>query len=175
MAARASEPPGGSDDPDGPPPTPPPADALADALAATRAVGSARVELRTTIEGRGTPLTFVHRAAFDRASGRAEALTDMSEAAQALAAAGEPLDGDWSRPTRVVVDGETVYSQLGPMAESLGRAPTDWASARVLAVLAQGATDNDTLALALDPLGPLDLLERPVVAAGDEGVEQVRG
>jgi len=179
MASSAPGAPGGPDDPDGPspalPPSLPPDGSLAAAVAATRAVASARVELRTTIEGRSTPLTFIHRAAFDRPSGRAEAATDMSGAARALAAAGEPLDGDWSEPTRVVVDGETVYSQLGPMAESLGRAPTDWTSAQVVTVVARGATDNDTLALALDPLGPLDLLERPVVASSDEGVDDLHG
>src|SRR5919107_1410118 len=35
--------------------------------------------------------------------------------------------------------------------------------------------DNDTLALALDPLGPLDLLRRPVVEMGVVGAEEVRG
>jgi hypothetical protein len=75
-----------------------------------------------------------------------------------------------------VVDGETVYSQLGPMAEALGREPTDWTSAGLMAVMAQGATDNDALALALDPLGPLDLLERRVVEIGEgDGEDEIGG
>lgn len=170
------------DPPRGPAPSPEPGapgrDTLANALAATRAVDRARFELRTTVAQQGDELTFVHRGAFDDRGGRVQAEADMTQAAATLEAAGQPLDGDWSQPTRMVVAGETVYSQLGPMAESLGREPTDWTSARLVAVMSQGATGNDTLALALDPLGPLDLLERAVVeigpAAGD-GESSVRG
>ena len=170
------------DPPRGPAPSPEPGapgrDTLTNALAATRAVDRARFELRTTVAQQGDELTFVHRGAFDDRGGRVQAEADMTQAAATLEAAGQPLDGDWSRPTRMVVAGETVYSQLGPMAESLGREPTDWTSARLVAVMSQRATGNDTLALALDPLGPLDLLERAVVeigpAAGD-GERSVRG
>ena len=147
------------------------ADTLANALAVTRTVERARIELRTTVAGRGDSLTFVHRGATVQGGARVQAESDMTEAAATLAAAGQPMPGDWSHPTRIVVDGETVYSQLGPMAESLGREPTDWTSARLIAVMAQGATDNDTLALALDPLGPLDLLERRVVEIGESDGE----
>src|SRR4029453_7238156 len=136
------------------------ADTLANALAVTRTVERARIELRTTVVGAGDTLTFVHRGAFEQGGARVQAESDMTEAAATLAAAGQPVAGDWSHPTRMVVDGETVYSQLGPMAEALGREPTDLTSARLMAVMAQGATHNNALALALDPLGPLALLER---------------
>jgi hypothetical protein len=152
------------------------ADTLANALAVTRTVERARIELRTTVAGAGNSLTFVHRGAFVQGGARVQAESDMTEAAAALAAAGQPMPGDWSHPTRIVVDGETVYSQLGPMAEALGREPTDWTSAGLLAVMAQGATDNDALALALDPLGPLDLLERRVVEIGEgDGEDEIGG
>lgn len=149
---------------------------LSAALAATRATDRARVEMVTTIAGPAGPLALVHRGAYDRPAGRAQAESDMSALASALADAGQPLGGDWSHPNRVVVDGETLYSQLGPMAESLGRAPTDWIRVSLLTVMAQGVTDNDALALALDPLGPLDLLERRVVEIAWVGEdEDVRG
>lgn len=154
---------------------PPGPDMLADARAATRALDRARFELRTTVFQADEELTFVHRGAFDQGGARVQAEADMTEAAATLEAAGQPLDGDWSQPTRMVVAGETVYSQLGPMAEALGREPTDWTSARLVAVMSQGATDNDTLALALDPLGPLDLLERPVVEVGEPGDDGAGG
>jgi len=176
MLESADDPPGGP----APPPEPglPGPDTLANAVAATRAVDRARFELRTTVAQAGQELTFVHRGAFDDRGGRVQAEADMTDAAATLEAAGQPLDGDWSQPTRMVVAGETVYSQLGPMAEELGREPTDWTSAGLVAVMSQGATDNDTLALALDPLGPLDLLQHTVLEigpAGGNGEASVRG
>ena len=148
---------------------------LAAALAASRATGRARIEMVTTIAGPSGPVALVHRGAYDQPSGRARAESDMSALAAALEEAGLPPGGDWSHPNGVVVDGETLYSQLGPMAESLGREPTDWIRVPLLAVMAQGATDNDALALALDPLGPLDLLQRRVVAIGGADDCEVRG
>ncbi len=167
MASSSSDRPASTGDP-GP-------GTLAAALAASRAVDRARIELVTTVAGPGAPVAVVNRGAYDRAAGRAQAESDMSALAAALEAAGQPLGGDWSHPTRVVIDGETLYSQLGPMAEALGRSATDWSRAQLLAVMAHGATDNDALALALDPLGPLDLLERPVVEIGEVGRDEIRG
>lgn len=148
---------------------------LAAALAASRATGRARIEMVTTIAGPAGPVALIHRGAYDHAGGRARAESDMSALAEALEAAGLPPGGDWSHPNGVVVDGDTLYSQLGPMAESLGREPTDWIRVPLMTVMAQGATDNDALALALDPLGPLDLLQRRVVEIGAAGEEEVRG
>jgi hypothetical protein len=171
--------PDGSEDPMAdeiaPPAGSPGPDTLPAALAATRAVERARIELVTTIAGPGGPLRIVHRAAFDRGGDRAEAASDMSAVAAALEEAGQPLEGDWSEPTRVVLDADTVYSQLGPMAEELGRRPTDWTRVPLMSVMAQGVTDNDALALVLDPIGPLDLLGRRVIEVGDLGREQLRG
>lgn len=147
---------------------------LADAVAATRAIDRARVELRTTVGNAGTPVTVVYRAAFTDAGLRAEASSDMSQVAAALAAAGQQLDGDWSQPTGVVIDGDTVYAQLGPMAAALGRDPSDWVRTR-LADLAGTGADNDTLALVLDPLGPLDLLRRPVLEIGEVAGDEMGG
>ncbi|HET6775819.1 MAG TPA: hypothetical protein VFH36_21080, partial [Acidimicrobiales bacterium] len=94
--------------------------------------------------------------------------SDMSQVAEALGAAGPRLEGDWSQPARVVVEAGTVYSQLGPMAESLGRSPEEWSRAELADLVGSAAVaDNDALALALDPLGPLDLLRRPVVEIGE--------
>jgi hypothetical protein len=141
---------------------------LADALASTRAVASARVELTTTVVGPSGPVVLVHRAAFVDGGLRASAESDMSQVAEALGAAGQRLEGDWSQPARVVVEAGTVYSQLGPMAESLGRSPEEWSRAELADLVGSAAVaDNDALALALDPLGPLDLLRRPVVEIGE--------
>ncbi len=149
---------------------------LAGAVEATRAAASARVELQTTVAGPSGPVALVHRAAFTDGGVRARAESDMSQVAAALEAAGQQLDGDWTQPTGIVVDGDTVFSQLGPMADALGRAPDEWASARLSEVAGSGsAADNDTLALVLDPLGPLDLLRRPVLEIGPVGDEEVRG
>jgi hypothetical protein len=140
---------------------------LSAAVAATRAAARARVELTTTVNGPDGPLTLVYHAAFTDAGLRASATTDTSQVAAALADAGHPLAGEWSQPMGIVLDGDTVYAQLGPMAAELGRAPSDWTRSR-LADVAHARADNDTLALVLDPLGPLDLLRRPVVAIGEE-------
>lgn len=154
----------------------PPAAPLAAALVSTRAVASARVELQTTVAGPAGPVALVHRAAFSDGGMRVAGESDMSQVAAALEAAGQQLDGDWSQPAGIVVDGDTVFSQLGPMAEALGRAPDDWASARLSEVAASdSAADNDTLALVLDPLGPLDLLRHPVDAVETVGRDEVRG
>lgn len=142
---------------------------VAHAVTATRAVEAGRVELRITVSGPDGPLSLVHRAAFTDRGIRTEASSDMSEAAAVLADAGQQIDGDWSQPTRVIVDDDTVYSQLGPMAEVLGREPDDWVQARLADVSAAGA-DNDAMALALDPMGPLDVLSHPV-----KGIEEVDG
>jgi hypothetical protein len=178
MSSRAAGPPDDADGPAaGPPdlpaggttPTGDPGPAtLADALASTRAVSSARVELTTTVEGPSGPVVLAHRAAFVDGGLRATAESDMSQVAEALGAAGQRLEGDWSQPARVVIDAGTVYSQLGPMAESLGRSPDEWTRALLADLVGSPAVaDNDALALALDPLGPLDLLRRPVVEIGE--------
>ena len=149
---------------------------LAAGVAATRAVGEARVELQITVAGPDGPVALVHRAAFTDGGLRAQASSDMSQAAAALEAAGQELEGDWSHPTGVVIDGDAVYSQLGPMADALGHDPDDWVRARIADVTVAGA-ENDALALALDPLGPLDLLYRPVgdvTLVGDDDVRGVR-
>jgi hypothetical protein len=147
---------------------------LAAGVAATRAVDRARVELQITMAGPDGPVALVHRAAFTDGGLRAEASSDMSQAAAALEAAGQELEGDWSHPTGVVIDGEAVYSQLGPMADALGHEPDDWVRARIADVTAAGA-ENDALALALDPLGPLDLLYRPVGDVTVVSADDVRG
>jgi hypothetical protein len=154
-----------------------PADArLAAAVDTTRAVASARVELHAALVGPSGPVGLVHRAAFADGGLRARGESDMSQVADALEAAGQDLGGDWSHPAGIVIDGDTVYSQLGPMAEALGRAPGDWARAKLSDVAApDAAADNDTLALVLDPLGPLDLLRRPVARVEVVGDDDVRG
>jgi hypothetical protein len=153
-----------------------PADDLVEAVATTRLLDHGRVELRITVAGPAGPVSLVHRAAFVERGLRVEASSDMSEAAAVVMDAGEQLDGDWSQPTRVVVDDDTVYSQLGPMAEVLGHSPDEWVRARLADVTAAGA-DNDAMVLALDPLGPLDLLARPVAGLEtiDAAATEIRG
>jgi hypothetical protein len=170
IIVRMTEPGGPPDDE--PRAAPPALDA---AVAATRAVDAARVELQTTVTGPAGPVAVVHTGAYVERGARSQASTDMSQVAAALTAAGQDLDGDWSQPTGVVVDGQTIYSQLGPMAEALGRAPDDWARVEMADVVGSGeVVDNDTVALALDPLGPLDLLRWPVAEIDELGREQVR-
>jgi len=177
MASSASDPPHepGSGDPSPATASPPGPATLLAALTESRAVEQARIELTTRVNGPDEPFTLVHRGAFTLGGARAQAESDMTAAAAALEESGRHLGGDWTQPTRVVVDGDVVYSQLGPMAESLGRAPTDWAMVPLMTVMAQGVTDNDALALVLDPVGPLDLLEREVVEIAEVGPEPVRG
>lgn len=151
-------------------------DTLATALDATRAVASGRVELTTTVPGPGGPLALVHRAEFSGGGDRVRATSDLSQVAAALDAAGRQVEGDWTRPTGVMVEGDTVYAQLGPMADALGHDPDHWTQARLADVATSAAAaDNDTLALALDPLGALDLLRRPVGEIGRVGRDEVRG
>lgn len=157
--------------------------AILRAVEATGGVGRARVELQTTYTGLGRMrdappgVDAVHmyqRAAFDRPAGRAEAESDMSELAAVLQDADESVPGDYTLPTRFVIDGETVYAQIGPMARSVGLDPTSWIR-RDLAGFAAQSVDNETAALLLDPLGMLALLARPVSDVRSAGDDEVRG
>ncbi len=147
---------------------------LAAGVAATRAVGVARVELQITVAGPDGPVALVHRAAFTDGGLRAEASSDMSQAAAALEAAGQQLEGDWSHPTGVVIDGDAVYSQLGPdgrgarpRARRLGAGPHRRRHRR-------GGRERCARPGAR-PAGPLDLLYRPVGDVALVGDEDVRG
>ena len=157
--------------------------AIEGAVAATRAVPSARVELATVYTGLDrldeTPagvrdVRLVQRAAFDRRTGRASAESDMSELAAVVEASDRDVAGDYSRPASVVVDGDTMYAQLGPMAEAIGLEPTTWVE-RDVAGLADQQLDNETMALLLEPLGMLDLLMLPLEAVRVVGPDEVRG
>jgi hypothetical protein len=153
------------------------------AVEATGEVESARVELQTTYTGLGAmrdappgvdAVRMVQRAAFDRAAGRAEAESDMSELAAVLQGTDETVPGDYTLPTRFVIDGETVYAQIGPMARAVGLDPSSWIR-RDLAGFAAQSIDNETAALLLDPLGMLTLLARPVSDVRSAGGDEVRG
>lgn len=156
--------------------------AIAAAVQATRAVPSARVELETAYRGLegaapgapGRSARLVQRAAFDRRSRRAEAEMDMSELAALLDGADEAVAGDYSRPTRVVVAGDTVYSQIGPIAAEVGLDPDTWVT-RDLASLADRPVENDTMALLVQPFGMLDLLRLPIESVRVVGEGDVRG
>jgi hypothetical protein len=136
------------------------------ALRATREASSGRVELTTAYRnlGPGAPglVHLVQRAVFDRESGRGEAEMDMSELAAVLDDADESVPGDYSRPTRVVIAEDTVYSQVGPLAAEIGLDPATWVT-REVASLADEPIDNDTVALLVQPLGMLDLLDLPIL------------
>jgi len=158
------------------------------ALEATREVDAGRVELITSVTGldprpvdpagsdtSDDAVQVVHRAAFDRRRRQAEAETDMSQLAESLQpGAGPAADqsvGDFSAPNRMIVDGDVVYSQVGPMAGAYGLTPTDWVRIDRSTFVDQ-RIDSDTAALLLDPLGPLDVLAQPatevrVVGRGD--------
>ena len=159
------------------------ASAIEGAVAATRAVPSARVELATVYRGLDrlddTPagvrdVRLIQRAAFDRRTGRASAESDMSELAAVVEASDRDVAGDYSRPASVVVDGDTMYAQLGPMAEAIGLEPTTWVE-RDVAGLGDQQLDNETMALLLEPLGMLDLLTLPLEAVRVVGPDEVRG
>jgi hypothetical protein len=151
---------------------------VTDAAEATRRVTSGRVELATAyrnLSGGPEPgPRIIQRAAFDDPAGRAEAEMDMSELAAVLDEADEAVAGDYTRPSRVVVVEGTVYSQLGPLAAEVGLDPATWVT-RDVAGLDDQALDNDTLALLVQPLGALDLLRLPVLAARAAGSGEVRG
>ena len=158
--------------------------AVTRAVEATRAVDAARVELQTVYRGLDgladvppgvDDVRLVQRAAFDKRSRQAEAEADMSELAAVLEDAGtDDVPGDYTRPTRVVIDGDTVYSQLGPLAEQVGLLPTTWVE-RDVATLADKPVDNETMALLLQPLGMLDLLRLPIADVHVDGSDEVRG
>jgi hypothetical protein len=159
------------------------ADELRRAVEATVAVERARVELQTVYTGlarlRDVPagvddVRMIQRAAFDRSAGRVRAESDMSELAAVLETADESVPGDYSLPTRFVIDGDTVYAQIGPMARAIGLEPTSWIK-RDLVGFAEQSIDNETAALLLDPLGMLGLLSRPVTAVRSVGSDHVRG
>lgn len=155
--------------------------AITRALRATREVSSGRVELTTAYRnlGPGAPglVHLVQRAVFDRQSGQGEAEMDMSELAAMLDDADESVPGDYTRPTRVVIAEGAVYSQIGPLAAEVGLDPATWVT-RDLASLADEPIDNDTVALLVQPLGMLDLLDLPILdvrpsagAAGGDGAD----
>jgi hypothetical protein len=170
------------------------------ALEVTRAVDAGRVELITSVTGldprpvdpagsetSDDAVQVVHRAAFDRRRREAEAETDMSHLAESLQReAGSAPDqsvGDFSAPNRMIVDGDVVYSQVGPMAGAYGLTPTDWVRIDRSTFVDQ-RIDSDTAALLLDPLGPLDVLAQPAtevrVVGGGDGAggsfgDEVRG
>jgi hypothetical protein len=170
------------------------------ALEATREVDAGRVELITSVTGldprpvdpagsdtSDDAVQVVHRAAFDLRRRQAEAETDMSQLAESLQPeAGSAADqsvGDFSAPNRMIVDGDVVYSQVGPMAGAYGLTPTDWVRIDRSTFVDQ-RIDSDTAALLLDPLGPLDVLAQPAtevrVVGGGDGAggssdDEVRG
>ena len=158
--------------------------AVTEVVEATRAVDAARVELQTVYRGLDgladvpagvDDVRLVQRAAFDKRSRQAEAEADMSELAAVLEGAGaDDVPGDYTQPTRVVIDGDTVYTQLGPLAEQVGLLPTTWVE-RDVATLADQPVDNETMALLLQPLGMLDLLRLPIADVQVEGSDEVRG
>lgn len=159
------------------------ADELRRAVEATSAVERARVELQTAYTGlarlRDMPegvddVRMIQRAEFDRPAGRVRAESDMSELAAVLETADESVPGDYSLPTRFVIDGDTVYAQIGPMARAVGLEPTSWIK-RDLIGFADQSIDNETAALLLDPLGMLGLLARPVTDVRSVGDDDVRG
>ncbi|MGH9111272.1 MAG: hypothetical protein ACRDZN_03085, partial [Acidimicrobiales bacterium] len=180
--ADPSNQPGGAGSPSGDATVSPPADGAAvvagepvdahtlrRALEATRRVDAGRVELTTSVTGLdaepgepagGDAVQVVHRAAFDRGRRQAEAETDMSQLADVLPPDDEQGAGDFSAPNRMVIDGDVVYAQVGPMAGAYGLAPTDWVRIDRSVFLDQ-RIDSDTAALLLDPLGPLDMLDQP--------------
>jgi hypothetical protein len=159
--------------------------ALGRALAATRALPRARVELRTTYAGLGSgappgvsEVRVIQRAAFDRQRHQASAEADLSELAAAVEA-GDQGDqatppGDYSAPPRLIIDGDSVYAQIGPLAHVAGLEPSTWVR-RDLDSFTDQSIDNETAALLLQPLGMLALLERPLDEVRVVGADDVRG
>ncbi|HLM64536.1 MAG TPA: hypothetical protein VK306_09595 [Acidimicrobiales bacterium] len=153
------------------------------AVEATRAAPSARVELQTLYTGLDQlddappgvdDVRMVQRASFDRRSHQAQAEVDMSELAAAVGATDDDVPGDFRAPARMLIDGDTFYAQLGPMAEAYGLDPSTWIE-RDLGAFAGQAVDNETMALLLEPLGMLELLRLPLDDVRVVGVDRVRG
>ncbi|MFP3900731.1 MAG: hypothetical protein ACLFXM_07730 [Acidimicrobiia bacterium] len=138
------------------------------AVRVTATVERGRVEVRTELTGLGgadgapegvEAVGMVHRAVFDRAAGRAAAETDMSD----LATVAADATADYTRPARMVVDGDSVYTQVGPLAGELGLSPGSWIRRDLDSVLDQGI-DSETAALLFAPLGMIEVLVTPVRA-----------
>ncbi|HEX6238673.1 MAG TPA: hypothetical protein VFZ68_15835 [Acidimicrobiales bacterium] len=138
------------------------------AVRATATVERGRVEVRTELTGLGgadgapegiEAVGMVHRAVFDRRAGRAAAETDMSD----LATVAADATADYTRPARMVVDGDSVYTQVGPLAGELGLSPESWVRRDLDSVLDRGI-DSETAALLLAPLGMIEVLLTPVRA-----------
>jgi hypothetical protein len=153
------------------------------AVSATRAVASARVELQTLYTGLEhlgdappgvDEVRMVQRASFDRRSHQAQAEADMSELAAAVGATDDDVPGDFRAPARMLIDGDTFYAQLGPMAEAYGLDPSTWIERDLEAFVGQ-AVDNETMALLLEPLGMLELLRLPLEDVRVVGIDRVRG
>lgn len=151
------------------------------AVRATAAVEQGRVEWRTELEGLAAngavpggvdTVRLVHRAAFDRTTGRASVETDMSDLAAVVDEVGGV--GDFTLPARMLIDGDSVYTQVGPLAETFGLSPTVWIRRDLDSVLAQGV-DSETAAVLLAPLGTLDILLTPALAVEVVGGDEVRG
>jgi hypothetical protein len=152
------------------------------AVEATIAVERARVEMQTAYSGLGQmrdapagadDVRMVQRAAFDRPRHRARAEGDMSELAAVLETTDESVPGDYSLPTRFLIDGDSVYAQIGPMARVVGLDPATWIR-RDLDGFVDQSIENETAALLLEPLGMLGLVARPVSAVTVVGPDEVR-
>jgi hypothetical protein len=151
--------------------------ALIQALEATRAVESGRVEVTTAITGLddekrdpppGGRLTVAeYRVAFDRRVARVEVEADLSAAE--LAASG----GD-RRAVRMIATGGMVYAQGGPMAAVVGRTPGDWVGIERRA-FEDRRPSGDASALLLDPLGPFGVLADTTGEARMVGHDVIRG
>ena len=163
--------------------------ALIQALEATRAVESGRVEVTTAITGLddekrdpppGGRLTVAeYRVAFDRRVARVEVEADLSAAELAASGgdrrAGEvPPGGEARRAARMIAAGGMVYAQGGPMAAAVGRTPGDWVGIERRA-LEDRRPSGDAAALLLDPLGPFGVIADTTGEARMVGHDVIRG
>jgi hypothetical protein len=164
--------------------------ALVRALEATRAVESGRVEVATALTGFGAVpdpppgdrlVVARCRVAFDRRARRVQVEVEMSAAAAgtgtpdaALGNGEAALGAAVSSTARVVAAGGVVYTQAGPMAAALGRAPGDWVKADRAAFAARGVR-SDAARLLLDPLGPFEVVGDAIGDARVVGHDLIRG
>ncbi len=156
---------------------------LSRALETTRAVESGRVEVATAVTGLGDEpdpppggrLTVAkYRVAFDRRVARVEVEADLTGAAGAVGARDAAVGGDASFAARMIAADDVVYTQAGPLAAALGRAPDDWVEID-RAAFADRRPSSDAAILLLDPLGPFEVVGDATRDARVIGRDVIRG
>jgi hypothetical protein len=156
---------------------------LVRALETTRAIESGRVEVAFVLTRLGhapdlapggrLPVA-TYRVAFDRRAGRVDVEADMSGAAGVVGMRAADGGADFTVPARLVAVDDVVYARGGPMAATIGRAPTDWVRLDRASLVDRGP-QGDAVSLLFDPFGPLQVLGEATAGARVVGHDEIRG